>query len=67
MFIEDVRLILDSRDFVSDGTAQRRGPVRAARQDLSVSQQLIGGFDPLLTYRLSAESKDSILKLVPEE
>ena len=56
VFIEDVRLILDSRDFVSDGTAQRRGPARAARQDLSVSQQLIGGFDPLLTHMLSAES-----------
>ena len=67
VFIEDVRLILGTSDFVSDGSPQRRVSVRAARQDSLASNQLIGGYDPLLTYRLSTESKEAILKLVPEE
>ena len=50
MFIEDVRLILDlnNSDFVSDGTPQRRGPARAARQDILASHQLVGGYNLLL-------------------
>jgi hypothetical protein len=67
VFIEDVRLIMDNRDFVSDGTPQRRVSVRAARQDPLASNQLVGGYDPLLTYRLSSSSKEEILHLVPEE
>jgi len=67
VFIEDVRLILDNRDLVSDGTPQRRISARAARQDPLTSNQLVGGYDPLLTYRLSSHSKEAVLKLVPEE
>ena len=46
---------------------QRRVSVRAARQDSLTSNQVGGGYDPLLTYRLSSACKESILKLVPEE
>jgi hypothetical protein len=67
VFIEDVRLILDNRDLVSDRTPQRRVSVRAARQDPLTSNKLVGGYDPLLTYRLSSASKEEILKLVPED
>ena len=67
VFIEDVRLILDNRDLVSDGTPQQRVSVRAARQDPLTSNQLVCGYDPLLTYRLSSASKEEILKLVPED
>ena len=63
VFIEDVRLILGNLDLVSDGTPQRRVSVRAARQDSLTSNQVVGGYDPLLTYRLSSACKDSILKL----
>ena len=62
VFIEDVRLILDTCDLVSDGTPQRRVSVRTAHQDSIASRQLVGGYDPLLTCRLSAESKEAILK-----
>ena len=67
VFIEDVRLILDNRDLVSDGTPQWRISARAARQDPLTSNQLVGGYDPLLTYRLSSRTKEAVLKLVPEE
>lgn len=67
VFIEDVRFIVGNLDLVSDGTPQRRVSVRAARQDSLTSIQVVGGYDPLLTYRLSSACKDSILKLVPEE
>jgi hypothetical protein len=67
VFIEDVRLIFDNRDLVSDGTPQRRISARASRQDPLTSNQLVGGYDPLLTYRLSSHtSKEAVLKLVPE-
>ena len=67
VFIEDVRFIVGNLDLVSDGTPQRRVSVRAARQDSLTSIQVVGGYDPLLTYRLSSACKDSILKLDPEE
>ncbi len=62
-----MRLILGNLDLVSDETPQRRVSVRAARQDSLTSIQVGGGYDPLLTYRLSLACKDFILKLVPEE
>ena len=65
VFIEDVRLILDNRDLVSDGTPQRRISARAARQGPLTSNQLVGGYDPLLTYRLSSHSKEAVRKLAP--
>ena len=67
VFIEDVRLILDNRDFVSYETPQRCVSARAARQDPITSNQLVGGYDTLFTYRLSSHSKEAVLKLVPEE
>ena len=64
VFIEDVRLIIDSSDFQSDGEVLRRAPARSARG--ATLPAPIGRFDPMQTYRLSAFSKDEILKLVPE-
>jgi hypothetical protein len=54
VFIEDVRLILCNLDLVCDGTPQRRVSVRAAWQDSLTAIQVVGGYDPLLTYRLSS-------------
>ncbi len=67
VFIEDVRLIVGNLDLVSGGTPQRRVSVRASWQDSLTSNQVVGGYDPLLTHRSPSASKDSILKLVPEE
>jgi hypothetical protein len=67
IFIEDVGLILNNLDLASDGTPQRRILIRAARQDSLTLHELVGGYDPLLTYRLSSASKESVLKSGPEE
>ena len=66
VFIEDVRLIIENRDFQSEGESMRRAPARVARGAAAVSMPPVGRFDPLQTYRLSASGKEEILKLIPE-
>jgi hypothetical protein len=57
VFIEDVRLILDNRGLVRWNSTAARVGLSCSPRPLT-SNRLVGGYDPLLTYRLSSASKE---------